>query len=173
MLKSSKSFVIVLIFLLLLSSCHKKTDDHILVEKSLGEPKGEFIIEGESYELRVFKTLPYNSEIERFLFFSKPYPIEGEDVDSLHIIGIDIIKAHNILPGTYSFTGNSSINSIIQAYSGTNLTFRNNEHITGIFREYNKGEILISQDGNDYYIEIELKNDTVGFLVGNYSAKIP
>jgi len=137
---------------------------------------GEFTIDGESYDLKVSRKistgLPTGLRDIRLLFFSKPYPIEGEDVENLHMIGIDIMIMDEDFVGNYELTGDLGPSSMLFAYATTELTIRNSQYISGSFYEFKDGELSISKTGKGYHFEFNLTDSTNTVLIGHYEGII-
>ena len=167
---NAKALLATFLSLLFLVSCNKSD------EPEPEELNGEFVIAGESYGLQVSQKLSFGLPTElrdiRLLFFSKPYPIEAVDVENLHMIGIDIMIMNDEFIGNYEVTGDSSLNSIIYAYGGTNLTLKDQELISGKIYEFEDGELSITKNGDEYQVEINLIDSEAGMLTGNYKGRI-
>ncbi|MEQ8548665.1 MAG: hypothetical protein RIC03_12185 [Cyclobacteriaceae bacterium] len=170
MTHSNSILALFLSILFIICSCDKTE------EPAIAKPNGEFTIKGETYQLSILKRLYFGSTTRkrdvRLLFLSKSYPIEGEDVENLHFIGIDLMISNEDVTGHYSVTGNSNPNSIVYAYGGTNMTLENQELLSGTAYEFEKGELLVSKNEDEYSIEIHLIDSVGAELIGKYIGPI-
>ena len=134
-----------------LFSCTDKTESIIV--------RGKIIVNNNEIPIQLgqYFSGKFGEENElRLVFLSKPYPLEGEDVEDLTLVVMDIITDDQVIDGVFEFDGDSAVYSMTGAYGVTHLTIENYETVSGIEYEFNDGTLEVEKDGDNYKLQFSL-----------------